>query len=281
MPDPTVGPQFDSLTPYYADEWATIYHGDCRTVLPALTGIDAIVTSPPYADQRAGLYDGIPEADYDAFTVGWMDAARDTLAPAGSVLINIREHIRDGEMSGYVHRTRLALRAAGWIECDELLWIKPDGPPLGHPGRPRRSWERILWFSKARQPTCYPKANGKPTHRLGFKISSRASSDWIAGESDRLVAGDARSLDYVTVSVGDRPARIDHPAIYPTKVAGWMMRTVTAGGDTVCDPFMGSGTTLVAAKYTGRRAIGIELNERWCEVAATRLAQGVLDLEMG
>jgi site-specific DNA-methyltransferase (adenine-specific) len=206
-----------------------------------------------------------------------MDAVRGVLAADGSVLVNIREHVRNGEMSDYVHRTRLAVRAAGWIECDELLWIKPDGPPLGHPGRPRRSWERILWFSRARQPACYPKANGKPTQRIGFKISSRASADWIAGESERLVAGDARSLDYCTVSVGDRPARIDHPAVYPVKLAAWMMRTVTADGDTIVDPFMGSGSTLAAAKYGGRRAIGIEREERYCEIAATRLAQGVLD----
>jgi len=265
------------VTPYYDADGVTIYHGDCREVLPTLS-FAGIVTSPPYAEQRAALYGGIPEADYPAWTVEWMAAAARGLEPGGSALINIREHIRDGELSDYVHRTRLAVRASGWIECDELLWIKPDGPPLGHPGRPRRSWERILWFSRDRQPTCYPKANGQPSNRLGFRISSKASADWISStQSEHLTAGDARSLDYCTVSVGDRPSNIDHPAVYPEKVAAWMMRTVTADGAVVCDPFAGSGSTLVAAKYGGRKAIGIELSEAYCEIAANRLAQGVLD----
>ncbi len=267
------------MKPYYSDEFATIYHGDCREVLGDIR-FDAVVTSPPYAEQRAGLYDGVAEADYPGFTVQWMTAAAVGLKAGGSALVNIRENIANGEMSDYVHRTRMAVRAGGWIECDELLWIKPDGPPLGHPGRPRRSWERILWFSLDRQPTCYPKANGQPTQRIGFKISSKASAGWIgSNQTERLTTGDARGADYCVVSVGDRPSNLDHPAVYPEKVAAWMMRTVTAEGDTVCDPFAGSGSTLVAAKYSGRKAVGIELSEAYCEIAAKRLAQGVLDFD--
>lgn len=264
------------MTPYYYDDdEVTIYLGDCRDILPALS-FTGVVTSPPYAEQRSTLYDGVPEAEYPRFTVEWMTAAAAGLQPGGSALINIREHIRNGEMSDYVHRTRLAVRAGGWIECDELLWIKPDGPPLGHPGRPRRSWERILWFSRDRQPNCYPKANGRPTRRLG-QITGKASGQWVASPPNGLTAGDARSLDYCTVSVGDRPSNIDHPAIYPEKVAAWMMRTITAEGDIICDPFMGSGSTIAAAKYGGRKAIGIEIEERYCEIAARRVSQGVLD----
>jgi DNA modification methylase len=60
------------MTPYYDEAGITIYHGDCVEVLPRLpVKVSAVVTSPPYADQRAGLYEGIPEADYDRFTVTW------------------------------------------------------------------------------------------------------------------------------------------------------------------------------------------------------------------
>lgn len=263
------------VAPYYEDGQVVIYHGDCREVLSTIS-FDGLVTSPPYAEQRVALYGGVPEADYPAFTVEWMTAAAQSLAAGGSVLVNIREHIADGEMSDYVHRTRLAVRAAGWTECDELLWIKPDGPPVGHPGRPRRSWERILWFSQARQPSCYPKANGHATARLG-QITGKASGQWRANDSVHLSAGIARSADYCVVSVGDRPADIDHPAVYPEKLAAWMMRTITLDGETVCDPFMGSGSTLVSAMSNGRKAIGIEVNEAYCEIAVSRLAQGSFD----
>ena len=265
------------MTPYYEDDAVTIYHGDCREVLPTLE-FDGLVTSPPYAEQRAGLYDGIPEARYPEFTVEWMNAAADGISTTGSALINIRENISGGEMADYLHHTRLAVRAAGWYEVDELIWVKPDGPPLGHPKRPRRSWERILWFARTRQPVVFATANGQASSRIGLSGVGAASSQWVNGQSDELKCGISRSPDYCVVSVRDRPSGTDHPAVFPEKVAAWMFRTITAEGSTVVDPFMGSGSTLVAAKYGGRKAIGIEVEERYCEIAVKRLAQEVLAL---
>ena len=69
-----------------------------------------------------------------------------------------------------------------------------------------------------------------------------------------------------------------HPTTKPVSLPGWFVKLTTNPGDLVLDPFLGSGTTLVAAKAEGRRAIGIEIEERYCEVAARRLSQEVLDL---
>src|SRR5687767_7654999 len=109
------------MTPTWQSECGTVqlYLGDCRKVPPSV-GVDAVVTSPPYAMQRADTYGGISEADYPAFTVEWLSSL--TIALQGSVLINIREHVRDGEMSDYLHRTRLAVRDAEWAELDEMIW---------------------------------------------------------------------------------------------------------------------------------------------------------------
>ena len=63
------------------------------------------------------------------------------MTPDGSVLSSIRPHVKDGVLSDYVLRTRLALRETGWHECEELIWLKPDAPPLGSKLRPRRAWE--------------------------------------------------------------------------------------------------------------------------------------------
>ena len=87
----------------------------------------------------------------------------------GSVFIVIRPHVRDGVISDYVLRTRLALRESGWHECEELIWLKPDAPPLGSLKRPRRTWESVLWFSRSPQPYCDLKACGRESERVGFE----------------------------------------------------------------------------------------------------------------
>ena len=120
-----------------------VLHGDCLDLIPTLEdeSVSLVVTSPPYAQQRAGHYEGIPEEDYPDFTVQWMTALAPKMTPDGSVFLVIRPHVRDGVLSDYVLRTRLALREAGWHECEELIWLKPDAPPLGSKLRPRRAWE--------------------------------------------------------------------------------------------------------------------------------------------
>lgn len=87
--------------------------GDCMKLIPTLEGgsVGLVLTSPPYADQRQGHYNGVAEADYADWTVKWMAELWDKLADDASVLIVIRPHLKQGVISDYVLRTRLALRA--------------------------------------------------------------------------------------------------------------------------------------------------------------------------
>lgn len=259
-----------------------IYHGDALETLRILpdASVDSVVTSPPYAMQRKSTYGGVPEREYPEWCVAWMREMRRVLAPDSSVLINIREHIRNGEMSDYVHRTRMALRDDGWIECDELIWDKKRGPPCGVVNRPCRSWERVLWFSNSRRPRCYPKAKGNASEKASKRGLSGPNASLQQGHirkggwmTSGIPAGHvSRVPDIVRVSQGDTGGEKNtHPAAYPVKLAAWLSALVTPPGGVVLDPFMGSGSTGKAALLEGFRFIGIERKQEYCLIAWNRM----------
>lgn len=251
--------------------------GNCFNALPEDL-IDLVVTSPPYAQQRASQYGGIPEKDYPAWTVKWMQAVRPLLKITGSVAIVIRPHIHQHVISDYVLKTRLALREYGWDEAEELIWTKPDAPPMGHIRRPRRSWESILWFAKdASKVFCDPKANGNLSKRIGME-TTKGVGDWKAGVS-KAKEGIARCRDYVEVGTGqvDKSKENTHPAQYPEALARWIVKLLCPKNGRVLDPFMGSGSTLVACAKLGIEATGIEISEIYCDIAKKRLIACVKD----
>lgn len=258
-----------------------VLHGDCLDLIPTLEddSVGLVVTSPPYAEQRKGHYGGIPEVAYPEFTVQWMEALRPKLKDDGSALIVIRPHLRAGVLSDYVLRTRLALREASWKECEEMIWVKPDAPPLGSKLRPRRSWESILWFSKSSQPYCDLKACGKESDRLGFRGAPRFAQGGISErtgwhpcvESFGYGSGTARISDVFVAPVGGTEPGVDHPAMFPQGLAEPLIETYSVEGDLVLDLFCGSGQSLLAAKGCGRRYLGFERDERYVQIALGRL----------
>ena len=254
-----------------------VLHGDCRDLIPTLEGgsITLVVTSPPYAEQRAGHYQGVSEEDYPDFTVQWMTALAPKMRPDGSVFLVIRPHLQDGVLSDYVLRTRLAVREAGWNECEELIWLKPDAPPLGSRLRPRRSWESILWFSKSPQPYSDLKACGNESHRIGFEGSMRfgvgGDSPINQGHSAGCTKGLARITDVIVANVCANERGLDHPAVFPLALVEQLIKTFSQTGDLVLDPFCGSGQSLLSAKRCGRRFLGIEREEKYVRIAVRRL----------
>jgi DNA modification methylase len=255
-----------------------IHEGDCIDVMRGLEpeSVDAVITSPPYAMQRKATYGGVPEADYPAWTVAWMTEARRLLKPDGSVVINIRPHVRNGQISDYTLRTRLALREDGWAEVEELIWHKKGGAPLGHVGRPRRSWESLHWFAKHGRPYCAPKSAGATTTRLGLSGGRRGehlgSSQFDANRS--RVVGIARVPDVVSISTranADSNGLNDHPAPYPAALVEWLAHLACPPGGTILDPFSGSGSTGVAAIRNGWSYIGIEAVPEYAAMSRARL----------
>jgi DNA modification methylase len=260
-----------------------VLHGDCLDLISTLEdgSVSLVVTSPPYADQRAGHYQSVSEEDYPDFTVQWMSALAPKLTKDGSVLIVIRPHLHGGVISDYVLRTRLAVREAGWRECEEMIWVKPSSPPVGSNLRPRRAWESILWFAKVTQPFSDLKACGRESDRLGFDGSIKFAAGGVSEktgwnpriESIGIVSGIARVTDVIVASHGDNEPGVDHPAMFPIGLAGQLIKTFSQEGDLVLDCFAGSGQTLLAAKACGRRYLGIEREQKYVKIALERLGR--------
>ncbi len=259
-------------------EFNKVYEGNCEDLAQLLedNSVRLIVCSPPYAMQRKKLYGGITETEYPDWTVSWMNAFRDKMTADASVFIVIREHINDGQISDYVLKTRLAVREAGWIEAETLIWHKPDAPPLGSIHRPRRNWEYVLWFSKSRKPflnlkTC---GNQHSTRTGGFAGSNRfeGKNNPIAPKQTRdLKSGTSRISDVFTATIGSIESGVAHPAMYPQGVPDFLIQSFSETGDIVVDPFAGSGQTGLAAIRGKRKFFGCELSQEYCVLANERL----------
>ena len=250
--------------------------GDAMTLIPTLPdrSVHLCLTSPPYAMQRRRQYGGIAESEYPAWMCRVMAVLKPKLTDDGSVLLVIRSHVRDGVVSDYVLRTRLALREDGWCECEELIWLKPDAPPLGSKQRPRRTWEHILWFSKTSKPFINLQANGGFSDRVGFVGSKQllnGNHPIKTKSQSSLQNGNSRTADHFTALVAGNEIGIRHPAMFPVALCERLIRTFSGEGDVVLDPFCGSGTALLAAQHTRRRFIGIDIRKEYVQIAAKRL----------
>lgn len=252
--------------------------GDCRDLISSLpdNSINLGLTSPPYAEQRKDMYPGVPEDEYPEFTVDWMAKLWDKLTDDGSVLIIIRPHLKDGVVSDYVLRTRLALREFGWKECEELIWYKPDGGNgSGSIHRPKRAFEHILWFSKTNKPFVDTKACGKLSDRLGFqgknRFGLRPNLPYHTGQSSEMKTGKSRSADVIHVSVAKVTKGIMHPAMFPIPLAEHLIKTFCPVDGTLLDNFCGSGSTCLAAKALGRKFYGFDIKPEYVEIARKRL----------
>ena len=212
-----------SATPYYSDEFVTLYHGDCLEV-DAWLEADVLVTDPPY---------GIAYC-------------------SGSKRIDIARSI-EGDADTAARDDALAQ----WGERPALVF------GTWRVQRPEGTRSRLIWDTKG--------ALGMGDLSIPWKPSDQEIYVLGAGFSGPRTTN---VLSFAPVQSIASNGRV-HPHQKPTDLLGALIVKCPAG--TVADPFAGSGSTLVAAKRLGRMAIGVELDERYCEIAAKRLAQGVLD----
>lgn len=233
------------MKPYYQDEWVIIYHGDCREILPQLEGIETVITDPVW--------------------------------PGASVKFN-------GQEDPY----RLFAEMCQVIPKDTerlIVQLGCDSEPRFLQGIPS-SWPflRVCWLDYAR-----PSYKGRLLYTGDVAYAFGRPPAFIKGR--QVMSGMCRSSRPDTTNrrgTGQKRHKslqqekydaLPHPAPRRLEHVKWLVHQFSDA--VVCDPFMGSGTTAVAAKYLNRQFIGIELVEEYCEIAVNRCRQMVMNLNVG
>jgi DNA modification methylase len=261
----------------------SIILGDCEEVLEDFpdNSIDLIVTSPPYADQRAKTYGGIKPDEYADWFLPKAAQFKRVLKPTGTFILNIKERVVDGERHTYVLELILKMREQGWLWTEEYMWHKKNSYPGKWPNRFRDSWERLLQFNKCKQFKMYQDAVMVPVGdwaktrlaNLSETDKRRDESRSNSGFGKNVSNWVGRDLVYPTnvLHMATECYNRSHSATFPVELPAWFIRLFTDTGDVVLDPFAGSGTTLVAAKEHGRHYIGIDISEEYYHLVRERV----------
>ncbi|MDF1514720.1 MAG: site-specific DNA-methyltransferase [Anaerolineae bacterium] len=262
-----------------------ILYGDCEYVLQGIPSdsVDLIFTSPPYADQRKKTYGGIKPADYVDWFLPKSEQFYRVLKPTGTFVLNIKERVVSGERHIYVIELILALRQQGWLWTEEFIWHKKNSYPGKWPNRFRDGWERLLQFNKQRKFHMYQDAVKVPIGDWAdTRLTTLSETDQIRDES-RVNSGFGKNIsnwlgretvypDNV-LHMATECSNRNHSAVFPEQLPEWFIKLFTIKGDLVLDPFIGSGTTAVAAVKLNRDFIGIDNQEEYCLISDERLRQ--------
>ena len=255
-----------------------LYLGDCKEELKKLpdNSINLIFTSPPYADQRRNTYGGIHPNKYVDWFLPIAEQLLRVLKPTGTFVLNIKEKVLNGERSTYVMELILEMRKQGWLWTEEYIWHKKNCYPGKWPNRFRDSWERLLQFNKDKKFTMYQEAVMIPIgdwaktrlKNLSDTDKTRDESNVGSGFGKNISNWLDRDMAYPTnvLHLATECSNKNHSAAFPEGLPGWFIKLFTKEGDTVLDPFMGSGTTNFVANKMKRHSIGIEIIPEYYEI---------------
>lgn len=257
--------------------------GDCAEKLSDLAdnSVDLIFTSPPYADQRKNTYGGIQPDKYVNWFLPISAELLRVLSPTGTFVLNIKERVVNGERHTYVLDLIKGLREQGWFWTEEFIWHKKNSYPGKWPNRFRDAWERLLQFNKQKKFHMYQEEVMVPIGDWAqSRLNNLSETDKVRDES-RVQSGFGKNVSkwvgrdkvYPTnvVHMATETGNKSHSAAFPKPLPEWFIKLFTQQGDTVLDPFMGSGTTIFVAHDMGRKAIGIELMPEYYEMVEAQL----------
>ncbi len=241
------------MTPYYADDLVTLYHGDCREVLPALNvTADCVVADPPY---------GETSLPWDRWPAGWLEAAA----------LVTRSLWCFGSLRMFLDRRD---EFAGWRLSQDVVWVKPTQSGCAT-DRFSRSHETVTHWYQGQWREIYREPPKIQVGRRHNRVVRRPASEpqWMGERGASAWSDDGSRFMRSVLEVATMYRRGVHPTEKPLGIIDPLITYACPPGGLVVDPFAGSGSTLDAARCTGRRAIGVEADEKYIEQAARRLSQ--------
>ena len=224
---------FAIAPPFFSRDGLTIYHADCRDVLPTFgdASFDFVLTDPPYLVNYRGRWDGDREAIVGDLHDNWLEPT-------------------SAELWRVLKPDTFCVSFYGWPQCDRFVGV---WKALGFRLVSHLAFVRNVWglgrFTRGQHETAFLLAKGQP------RLPERGISDVVEWQ---------------------REAHAFHPNQKPVEALYPLLAAFAPENGLVLDPFLGSGSTLRAAKDMGLRAVGIEIDEHYCRRAAARLAQGVM-----
>jgi DNA modification methylase len=242
--------------------------------------VNVAITSPPYASQReydhASGFTPIPPDEYVAWYRDVAAVVELVLAPDGSYFLNIKEHSEEGERSLYVKDLVIAHRRQwGWRFVDEFCWRNTaNGVPGKWPNRLKNAWEPVFHFCRSKDIKFRPKAAGHQSEDVVVYSPdnpSAPSGSGLLGCGADKITGIAWPSNVIEAKA--EGSQGSHSAPFPRALVEFFVKAFSDPGDSVYDPFMGSGTTMAAAHVLGRTGYGCEISPAYCDVILRRMEE--------
>lgn len=252
-----------------------------ETLFPS-NSIDLIVTSPPYADRRKENYRSVSSKKYVEWFTPISEQLYRVLKKRGSFILNIKEHTKNHERQTYVLELVLKLKEQGWLWIEEYCWYKKTAFPGHWRNKFRDSWERCYHFSKQTDIKIYqdnvkvPIGSWSKERFLSESKNDRKRLDSSSGSGlSRKVSnwhGKRKVYPSNVLEFAPVTNNRSHSAAFPKELPAWFIKLLTRKGNVVLDPFIGSGTTAIAAKELGRQFVGIEIERKHLRIAEENLS---------
>ena len=254
---------------YYESKYGILYKGDCLEIIPSIQKkIDLVVTSPPYDDLR----------EYKGYAFNFRaiaDVLMTSIKDSGVLVWVVGDATHKGSETCSSFKQALYFKENCGLNLHDTMIYEKAQACFGSTKCYLQSFEYMFVFSKGRIQTINF-LRDRENKRYGEEKAAKNSRNKKGEKSERVVVcmkkfGKRKNI--WKYGVGGVKTNADHPAVFPQRLAEDHIYSWSNPGDTVLDPFLGSGTTAVAAIKMGRKFIGVEVSEEYCEIAKQRIIE--------